>query len=226
MTRAVERLTSGVQSLAELLELTAPTLPTATSLSKSGLQIVETQSSFTVRDDGPVFGGIWDDEEERRFYEDILDLKQIIPSSLLGIKETKTDTATAENEAGPDEVEKARLAQLADEEDIRRQLENMDMSKPEDGPAPIDNLELERTASNTTIGSPQPLASSTLIDVETGPKESTAEEDNLQSAPAARLDALFAALPETINREMVDKLAVEVASLNSKATRRRLTKVS
>jgi regulator of nonsense transcripts 2 len=65
MTKAVERLTTGVQNLADLLGLEPPVLPTAATLSKSGLQIVETSSSFQVRDD-PVNGGIWDDEDSMK----------------------------------------------------------------------------------------------------------------------------------------------------------------
>ncbi len=32
-----------------------------------------------------VVGGKWEDEEERRYYEDVQDLKDYVPSSVLGI---------------------------------------------------------------------------------------------------------------------------------------------
>ena len=228
-----------MQSLADLLGLDPPTLPTAASLSKSGLQIVETTSSFTVRDDGPVAGGIWDDEEERRFYEDLIDLKELVPASLLGVKEKRSRTATEESKASsslastgiqpenlPDEDDFQVLeAQKRDEEDIRRQLEQMDLAQDK----PEEAIEMARTASNTTVGSPVPQSSATLVDddIEQPPVTDglVNEEDGLASAPAARLTALFAALPEASNREMVDKLALEFAFLNSKAARNRLVKV-
>jgi regulator of nonsense transcripts 2 len=49
--------------------------------------------------------------------------------------------------------------------------------------------------------------------------------DPLQSGPAARLSAVFAALPEANNRTVIDKLAVDFAYLNSKAARKRCIKV-
>lgn len=240
MTRSVERLTGGVQNLADLLSLTTPTLPTAASLSKSGLQIVESTSSFTVRDDGPVAGGIWDDEAERRFYEDLVDLNELVPASLLGVKEKpakaagqdcKASAAVVSTEAiegaiSSQEATKEMEAQKRDEEDIKRQLEQIDLEEQK----PEQAVDMARTASNSTMGSPVPQAPIALAADEPDPPPSIDttdfDGDGLQSAPAARLTALFAALPEASNREMVDKLAVEFAFLNSKAARNRLVKVS
>lgn len=221
MTKAVERLTTGVQSLSELLGLPMPVLPTAASLAKSGLQIVEGQSSFTVREDGPS-GGIWDDDEERKFYEEILDLREVIPAALLGIKEKKeANDAVEDQEAKAIEAEQK---QKQDEEDIRRQLEQMDVEKSVEPEA----VGMERLGSDATAGSPPPVTA-TLEDMDVDPNGALAdavvgEEDGLQSGPAARLNALLAALPDAVNREMIDKHAVEFASLNSKAARKRLIK--
>lgn len=40
---------------------------------------------FNDSEDTTVVGGKWEDEEERRFYEDVPDLKDYVPSSVLGI---------------------------------------------------------------------------------------------------------------------------------------------
>ncbi|WVQ93013.1 hypothetical protein IAU59_000076 [Kwoniella sp. CBS 9459] len=233
MIRAVERLTTGVQTLADLLGLTPPVLPTAASLSKSGLQIVESASSFTVRDDGPIAGGIWDDEEERRFYEDLIDLKEVVPSGLLGIKESK-GKATEEGANGEDgharegEEERKLAAQKIEEADIRRQLEQMelapDAAAAEEAQAPAaESQEMTRTDTASTAGAPVPDAEpDTEVDRLIHAETAASEDDGLQSGPAARLTALFAALPEANNREVVDKLAIEFAFLNSKAARKRL----
>lgn len=239
MTRAVERLTTGVQTLADLLNLTPPTLPTAASLSKSGLQIVESTSSFTVRDDGPIAGGIWDDEEEQKFYEDLIDLKEVVPASLLGIRE-KSKEEDQEGGGSRDnkreEEEKEEEAHKAEEEALRKQLEQMELadSHAQPEPEPESELEpqlhtLERTASSSSLLSitHDEAQAAEGEDEQTAPVTMTTaiEEDGLQSGPAARLSALFAALPESNNREVVDKLAVEFAFLNSKAARKRLIKV-
>ncbi|WVW79596.1 hypothetical protein I302_101565 [Kwoniella bestiolae CBS 10118] len=228
MTKAVERLTTGVTTLADLLGLQAPTLPTAASLAKSGLQIVESASSFTVREDGPISGGIWDDEEERRFYEDLVDLREVVPSGLLGIKESKPangNTSTTEEVIdGKEEEEK----QKADEEDLRRQLEQMEL-QPDTNDQPSTSepqaQEMSRTVSTSTSGEGNTQEPRVAEDDEPAVQDtSVIEDDGLQSGPAARLTALFAALPEANNREVVDKLAVEFAFLNSKAARKRLIK--
>jgi regulator of nonsense transcripts 2 len=220
MTRAVERLTAGVQVLADLLGLSPPVLPTAASLSKSGLQIVEGQSSFTVREDGMLAGGIWDDEEEMRFYEEILDLKQVVPASLLGLKEAQVTDGESKDVA---EAVDAEARRKQDEEDIRRQLEELASDKPE---PKAEATDMAREGSSATAASPVPRTVA-LAEVEDDPAAPTGEDlpiedDGLQSGPAARLNALFAALPEAVNREIIDKLAVEFASLNSKAARKRL----
>ncbi|RSH95137.1 hypothetical protein EHS25_000223 [Saitozyma podzolica] len=246
MTRAVERLTTGVQSLADLLSLSPPILPTAASLSKSGLQIVESGSSFQVKDDGSLLGGIWDDEEERNFYEELVDLKEVVPASLLGIKEKKeikigegvsgsTETETEDREGEGKAEEEVEEARKRDEEDIRRQLEQLDLqtiqpSEPIDDVAAPGSVDMSRTATDGSVDSGPADLQSKVEDLDAEPTPTTesfapvGDEDGLSSGPAARLTALFAALPEANNREVVDKLAVEFAFLNSKAARKRLVK--
>jgi regulator of nonsense transcripts 2 len=226
MTRAVERLTTGVQGLADLLGLDAPVLPTAASLGKSGLQIVNTTSSFAVREDGTVPGGIWDDDEERRFYEDLPDLLDLVPPTLLGVKDKKPEKEEDEKEKAPEgetaaDAEADAEAQKRDEEDIRRQLEQMALegASSEEEAVPMDR-------NDTAISDESGPAIQEAHEEEPQPAADGAADEELQSGPAARLTALFAALPEAVNREMIDKLAIEFAFLNSKAARRRLIKVS
>ena len=58
-------------------------------------------------------GGKWEDEEERRFFEDIQDLREIVPKSILGIEDTKDavkecheSDAEAKKNAEDEEVKK------------------------------------------------------------------------------------------------------------------------
>lgn len=228
MTRAIERLTGGVQGLSDLLGLSMPTLPTAASISKSGLQIVDSASTFTVREDGAVPGGIWDDDEERRFYESLPDLQDLVPPSILGIKQKDADekkSEAVEGEEGGAEpaLDAEEEAQKKVQDDIRRQLEQLELEPSgaeSETPQPMDRNEtVLSNGSGPQDGSPDDDPQPASLEV------SLTEEDGMQSGPAARLTALFAALPEAVNREMVDKLAVEFAYLNSKAARRRLATV-
>ena len=240
MTKAVERLTTGVQSLADLLGLTMPDLPTSATLSKGGLQIVENISSFTVRDEGG--SGIWDDDEEKRFYEELPDLKELVPAGLLGIREKAKSTAGAaagntaeggddkeingENQVAEDDAEEKeeQKKQKAVEEDIKRQLEQLSLQGDEaEGTTTNGKNGDEEESEPKAANGQEEQTGATAEAVDSG---IVGEEEGLQSGPAARLTALFAALPEAVNREMVDKLAVEFAFLNSKAARKRLVKVS
>jgi regulator of nonsense transcripts 2 len=90
---------------------------------------------------------------------------------------------------------------------------------------------MSRTATDGSVDSGPAELQSKVEDLDAEPTptaESFAavgDDEGLSSGPAARLTALFAALPEANNREVVDKLAVEFAFLNSKAARKRLVKV-
>lgn len=68
--------------------------------------------------------GKWEDEEERRFYEDITDLRDFVPKSILGIEE-----ADGSNEGNNDAVEEMRKKQ--EEIDIQRLESEMETLKVE-----------------------------------------------------------------------------------------------
>jgi regulator of nonsense transcripts 2 len=233
MTKVVERLTTGVQGLADLLGLPAPILPTAAGLSKHGLQIVDSGSSFQVRDDGPVPGGIWDDEEEKRFYEELIDLKEQVPAGLLGIKDEKSkNPGEGDNDAKDDnkDAEDVDPARKQQNENLHKELEAMLLAETEDKPeAKLEaDVAMSRTGSAAgALGIESPEKTTIGLEDDQPPFTQPADvgdEEAIQSGPAARLSALLAALPEASNREMVDKLAVEFAFLNSKAARKRLIK--
>jgi len=74
-------------------------------------------------EDGPfTSGGKWEDEEERRFFEDIQDLKDFVPRNFLGIE----DEGRGEVE-GKDKAEKERAEAEAEVEAKRleRELEGL-----------------------------------------------------------------------------------------------------
>ena len=193
MVKAVEKLQNGVQSLADLLNMKVPDAPTALGISKTSLQIVDSGPAFGKDgDDMHLAGGIWDDDEERKFYEDILDLAHEVPPSILGLKQN--------GEVEPVEPEvlspPTKVLSLHDID------EDTPMDTDEDGKATLND------------------------DSDDRPPVVEDDGDPLQSGPAARLAAIFAALPEANNRTIIDKLAADFAYLNSKPARKRCYKVS
>jgi regulator of nonsense transcripts 2 len=79
-------------------------------------------------DDITVTGGKWEDEEERRFFEDLQDLKDFVPSSVLGI-----DNAAEEEGEKDSEKEKERIDR--EKEEVRKleeELQKLDQEAPPD----------------------------------------------------------------------------------------------
>jgi regulator of nonsense transcripts 2 len=191
MVKAVEKLQNGVQSLADLLNMKVPEAPTALGISKTSLQIVDSGPAFGKDGEDHLAGGIWDDDEERKFYEDILDLAHEVPPSILGLKQNG-EVEQVEPEILSPPTKTLSIHEL--DEDVAMDAEN---GTKED------------------------------MDDDAGEKPPVVEDDGdpLQSGPAARLAAIFAALPEANNRTIIDKLAADFAYLNSKPARKRCYKV-
>lgn len=95
MLRVLYKISTDVHSsLSELLYVPMPSLPVNTQKSDSiAISAIGTQDTqeeiFTT-------GGKWEDEEERRFFEDIQDLRDFVPKSLLGIDEQEEEDEDGE----------------------------------------------------------------------------------------------------------------------------------
>ena len=101
-----------------------PELKTASQKSESILIGTNTGISVSDGDADSVTGGKWEDEEERRFFEEIPDLKDYVPRSLLGLEGDSNETVDAdikekEKERVQEEVRKLEeeLAELKVSED-------------------------------------------------------------------------------------------------------------
>lgn len=76
-------------------------------------------------------GGKWEDEEERRFFEDIPDLKDYIPKGVLGIDEGD-DLDSEEAKETKEQLEKERVE--AEVKKLEEELADLEVSD-EGGPA-------------------------------------------------------------------------------------------
>jgi hypothetical protein len=113
-------------SLSDLLYLPMPSLPTAAQKNESVL-LLSASSGGQHDSEETSFpsGGKWEDEEERRFYEDLQDLRDFVPKSVLGLdskdkpgeqqkeEDTKTDQDAKEKQRK--EVEQAEIKMLEKE---------------------------------------------------------------------------------------------------------------
>lgn len=98
-TKAHERLVSNTQVLCEILGSEMPDLATKESTDSSlsgGIGLVKTGEYLRGQGEG---SGIWEDEEERRFYENLADLKGKVPAVLLDDgKKKKADDKKSDDE--------------------------------------------------------------------------------------------------------------------------------
>jgi regulator of nonsense transcripts 2 len=81
--KAQERLMGNAQVLADALSVEMPDLKEKDSAANTGdgaIGLVKTGEYLRGQSDGP---GIWEDEDERRFYENLIDLKDRVPGILL-----------------------------------------------------------------------------------------------------------------------------------------------
>ncbi|KAL4967643.1 regulator of nonsense transcripts 2 [Aspergillus stella-maris] len=100
-TKSLEKLVANTQILCEILGVEMPALieqeasdPTASG----GIGLVKTSEYLRGQGEG---AGIWEDEEERRFYENLVDLKGKVPAVLLDDgKKKKTEGEAAKKKEG------------------------------------------------------------------------------------------------------------------------------
>ncbi|CAA7259114.1 unnamed protein product [Cyclocybe aegerita] len=207
MTKGYEKLLASCQSLSELLYLPLPPLPTSSQ--KSDSILIGSHSSQTNGDAEEIViaGGKWEDEEERRFYEDVQDLKDFVPSSVLGV-----EGPTEAEEEQIKEAERERMEQEKEEvRQLEEELEKLSVGSTEDanGVVSHDDQEEEEDAPTPTPGTPK--AATPPLSPQLAPQ-----------GPSQLLTALLVRLPDATNRALIDQVAIDFAFLNSKAARKRL----
>ncbi|KAI0293362.1 ARM repeat-containing protein [Multifurca ochricompacta] len=216
MTKSYEKLLTSSQTLSELLYLPMPTLPTSSSTGNS-IQI-GTNAGALLSDDAEeaafaALGGKWEDEEERRFFEDIQDLREVVPKSILGIDDGRE--SVKENDGSDAEARKN-----AEDEEVRRLQEELAGLEAPGGALQVNGKadSEEEAPGEEEDGAATPTPST--------PKEGSRPTTPTLApqGPSQLLTALLARLPDCTNRTLIDQAAVEFAFLNSKAARKRLVR--
>jgi regulator of nonsense transcripts 2 len=94
-----------------------PNLPSASHKSESIM--IGSSAGKDLGEDGELAtstaGGKWEDEEERRFFEDIQDLREYFPKSVLGLEDGEDKTSPGEEEKKPEEDLKVDMEKLDEE---------------------------------------------------------------------------------------------------------------
>ncbi|KAI0930686.1 hypothetical protein AcV5_007335 [Taiwanofungus camphoratus] len=221
MTKSYEKLLASCQTLSELLYLPMPTLKTSTQKSESILIGMNTGSSVAGGELEQVTGGKWEDEEERRFFEDIPDLKDYVPRSVLGVE------GEAEEGDEQDSKEREKIEKEKVQEEVRKLEEELAGFKVNGDGRFDESAQVTEDKPSITEGIAQKDEEDEDLPTPTPgtPRMSPPSTPQLApQGPSQLLTALLARLPDATNRTLIDQAAVDFAFLNSKAARKRLVK--
>ncbi|KAK7896803.1 hypothetical protein WMY93_022128 [Mugilogobius chulae] len=197
-----QKLLANTQSLADLLDENMPELPQDKTVQEEhgpGIDI------FTPGKPGEydLEGGIWEDEDARNFYENLVDLKAFVPAILFKDNEKINQGKDKDDAKDGREGKDAPTA-----EELELELEALDIA---DEPLELEGPE---EAEN------EDLAKKLMDD-----QEQEDEEASTGSHLKLIVDAFIQQLPNCVNRDLIDKAAMDFCmNMNTKANRRKLVR--
>ncbi|XP_055045693.2 regulator of nonsense transcripts 2 [Misgurnus anguillicaudatus] len=189
-----QKLLANTQTLADLLDENMPELPQDKTVQEDhgpGIDI------FTPGKPGEydLEGGIWEDEDARNFYENLVDLKAFVPAILFKDNEKSSQIIKEEREGNSTE-------------ELEMELEALDITDD-----PLDLDVADETES-------EELAKKILDE-----QEQEDEEASTGSHLKLIVDAFIQQLPNCINRDLIDKAAMDFCmNMNTKSNRRKLVR--
>ncbi|OCT89218.1 regulator of nonsense transcripts 2 isoform X1 [Xenopus laevis] len=196
-----QKLLANCQSLADLLDENMPELPQdkpAPEEHGPGIDI------FTPGKPGDydLEGGIWEDEDARNFYENLIDLKAFVPAILF-----KDNEKSSQNkETGKDNSKDSKEKDVPTTEELELELETLDIND--------EGMELEGAEDAEDL-------TKKLLDEQ----EQEDEEASTGSHLKLIVDAFIQQLPNCVNRDLIDKAAMDFCmNMNTKANRRKLVR--
>uniref|UniRef100_A0A672QX75 UPF2 regulator of nonsense mediated mRNA decay n=1 Tax=Sinocyclocheilus grahami TaxID=75366 RepID=A0A672QX75_SINGR len=195
-----QKLLANTQTLADLLDENMPELPLDKSIQEEhgpGIDI------FTPGKPGEydLDGGIWEDEDARNFYENMVDLKAFVPAILF--KDNEKSSQTSKDLDVADEGREGNST-----EELEMELEALDIT---DEPIDLDVADEAET---------EELAKKLLDE-----QEQEDEEASTGSHLKLIVDAFIQQLPNCINRDLIDKAAMDFCmNMNTKSNRRKLVR--
>ncbi|XP_048010814.1 regulator of nonsense transcripts 2 [Chanodichthys erythropterus] len=189
-----QKLLANTQTLADLLDENMPELPQDKTVQEEhgpGIDI------FTPGKPGEydLEGGIWEDEDARNFYENMVDLKAFVPAILFKDNEKSSQSSKEGREGNSTE-------------ELEMELEALDITD--------DPIDLDATDETEN----EELAKKLLDE-----QEQEDEEASTGSHLKLIVDAFIQQLPNCINRDLIDKAAMDFCmNMNTKSNRRKLVR--
>ncbi|KAI8916749.1 armadillo-type protein [Powellomyces hirtus] len=199
--KAYEKLFAGAQTLAECLDRDLPDLPEDQSTTRIGIGITEGAGE---RDDKDPSSSVWEDDDAKAFYENLIDLRNHVPAIFLGKKKERKD------EVIPDTAD-ANSSETPSPTDTAEDIEN-------DASHVSDDQQLD----NGDVDDEPEVPKAEEDDKDVDEEEDGDKKKAVSGANQAALDALLNRLPNAMNRDTIDQISIEFAFLNAKGTRKKL----
>ncbi|CAG8770008.1 2006_t:CDS:2, partial [Racocetra fulgida] len=205
-----------------------PDLPEDEGTTKIGGTIIRDGTLFNEKEEN-LTNSIWEDEDARSFYESLIDLKTLVPGVLLEAKTGKKDDADV------DKDDHTSIGQDKDDKDDKDDKEDDD--KLSEGNQSDDNK--HKATQDTIVETTDKIVlcnedqedkaelDGEKINIQADIDSPTIKKDNEtsnKSGTSAQLDSLLSRLPNMVNRDLIDRAAVDFCYLNSKASRKKLIK--
>ncbi|KAI9499281.1 armadillo-type protein [Zychaea mexicana] len=209
VSKSYEKLLNNTQTLADALDLEMPELPEEEGVTRVSIVSAGAAHAFSDTKES-LANGIWEDEDARKFYEDLPDLHVLVPGVFLesnpskktdglgeGTEQNDKEETTSDENPGVGETGESVVNGSVQGDDENDEKDDED----------VDASDIVDKALNST---------STDKDDENGA--------NSMPSQLAQLDGLIARLSTLGNRDLIDSAAVEFCYFNSKNARKRLVK--
>ncbi|KAF9364733.1 hypothetical protein BGX34_000627 [Mortierella sp. NVP85] len=213
--KAFEKLSSSTQSIADALDMDMPVLKDE---KEDLIGIVESAGGS---EEQGATSSVFEDEDSIGFYEQIVDLRTLVPGIFLETSKSKKDKKDEGNETEKDGARAAGKEGQStpggdpQHKEARDELDGLDESADvmmESIDAELDEMNLDESTGTESYLTEETAA--------TAPDASAASS----KTTATQLEAFMAKLSSMCNRDMIDQAAVDFCYLNSKLARHRLIK--
>ncbi|KAL7867602.1 hypothetical protein SRHO_G00089860 [Serrasalmus rhombeus] len=213
-----QKLLANTQSLADLLDENMPDLPQDKTVQEEhgpGIDI------FTPGKPGDyeLEGGIWEDEDARNFYENLVDLKAFVPAILF--KDNEKASQSKDRDENKEIKEGREGKETSSTEELELELEALDIT---DDPLELevaDEAESEELAKKLLDEQGKYSRPHSHLTA----SEQEDEEASTGSHLKLIVDAFIQQLPNCVNRDLIDKAAMDFCmNMNTKSNRRKLVR--
>ncbi|KAJ3414690.1 hypothetical protein HDV05_006225 [Chytridiales sp. JEL 0842] len=188
-----EKFMANTQSLSQSLKKDMPDLPTLDNKDVVEVEIGQGARERTDQD-SQSSSSLWEDEDARTFYENLIELKNFVPAVLLGSEVTELPAAVSDENV------------------------NVEVTENDEQKTSAEDVSVDAEADASFIAEIEEMN----IDEDSNDEDEKLKEGT--GASKAEFEALVGRMPSALSRDLIDQIAVQFCFLNSKPAKKRLVK--